>query len=123
MTIQTPWLTREEAATYCKTTAKTLANYANMDPPKGPPFWNPEGEKGGGRVRYHTALLDKWMFNRESVPHGLQKAAVSIDAANQQSARRRDPEEAFWSDLALSIELGLMADDIPNVPEPTLRVP
>lgn len=78
MPTQSPWLTREEAADYSKITGKTLANMAAEDPPKGPPFWNPNGGVRGGRVRYHRALLDRWLAGDRRY-QGLQKRVEVLE--------------------------------------------
>jgi hypothetical protein len=112
MTIKTPWLNREDAATYCGSTAKTFANYAATKPPKGPkgpPFWNPEGGDTGGRVRYHIALLDRWVMGDTTLPKGLQPGPSDIIACALPPGRHsvvkpyNDPDEEFFDALSLDI--------------------
>lgn len=65
MTDNDRWLTREEVAGIARFSPKTLANWAAMNPPKGPRF-----VKVGGKVRYRRADVEAW-----------QKSLRTTDAA------------------------------------------
>jgi len=60
MDIDNPWLTRQEAAEYARTTARTLATLAYKH--KGPKFSKPSPRK----VLYRRSDLDAWI-NGEQV--------------------------------------------------------
>lgn len=77
---KTPWMTREETAVHLNMNAKTLANMAAETPPRGPPFWNPNGGVRGGRVRYHRALVDRWNGGDHRFL-GLQKVPTALEDA------------------------------------------
>lgn len=49
------WLIREEVAGMVRLSPKTLANWAAMNPPKGPRF-----AKVGGKVRYRRSDVEAW---------------------------------------------------------------
>lgn len=50
------WLTRKQVSDEINYSTKTLANWASMNPPKGPKFRKPEG----GHCRYLYADVVEW---------------------------------------------------------------
>jgi hypothetical protein len=102
--INTPWMTREEAAAYCRLSKKTLENYATNN--AGPPYWNPTGSPvGGGRVRYHREALDRWMQGDLS-RQGLQPPPSA--AAKRAACGSRDTRSVavFFDAVALELSDG-----------------